>query len=342
MKIAIDAMGGDFAPEQIVEGAVLAAKEYKCHLILVGDQEKINRELKKYSTQGLPLEVLHASQIITMEESPSKASRDKKDASIVVATRLVAEGKADAVVSAGNSGAVMTSALRYLGRLPGIYRPAIATTIPTQRGFCIVSDVGANSDCKPEYLVQFAIMAKIAAENILHIKNPKVGLLSIGEEKEKGNHLTKHTSPLLEMHPDINFIGNVEGRDIPLGTADVIVCDGFVGNVVLKTMEGTAGSIGRMIKAEIMKSVLAKFGYLFLHGAIKALRKKLDYAEYGGAPLLGVGGTCIISHGKSNAKAMKNAINVARQFVQHKVNEHIQEQIQHTPKPLRKDQMEQH
>ncbi|OGR79473.1 MAG: hypothetical protein A3I11_03635 [Elusimicrobia bacterium RIFCSPLOWO2_02_FULL_39_32] len=328
MKIAIDAMGGDYAPQKIVEGAVWAAKELKIPIVLVGDREKISEELKKYHTEGLPLSIQHASQVIGMHESPSKASRSKQDASIVVATKLLAEGKVDGLVSAGNSGAVMTSALRYLGRLHGIYRPAIATLIPTQKGHCVVADAGANSDCKPEYLFQFAIMAKIVAEKILSIENPKVGLLSIGEEKEKGNHLTKHTYPLLESFKNFQFIGNVEGRDIPRGKADVVVCDGFVGNVILKIMEGTGDVMGKMIKAEIGASLLAKIGYFFISPAFKKFRKKVDYAEYGGAPLLGVKGICIIAHGKSSAKAIKNAVREASLFASKKVNLEITQKIQ--------------
>lgn len=324
MKIAIDAMGGDYAPQKIVEGAVLAAQESEIPIILVGREREIRSELNKYSTENLPITIQPASEVIGMSESPSKASRQKQDASIVVATKLVAEGRADAVVSAGNSGAVMTSALRYLGRLHGVSRPAIATLIPTQRGgHCIVADVGANADCKPEYLLQFAMMAKVVAEKILTIKEPKVGILSIGEEKEKGNRLTKNSTPLLESCPELRFIGNVEGRDIAKGKADVIICDGFVGNVVLKTIEGTAEAIARMLKAEIAESFLAKIGYFFIQPAFKQFRKKVDYAEYGGAPLLGVNGICIISHGKSNAKAIKNAVKVAERFVSKKVNEEI-------------------
>ncbi len=327
MKIAIDAMGGDFAPHKIVEGAVLGAREQGVHVILVGKEPEIRAELAKHDTRNLSITVQHASETIGMEESPSKASRSKQDSSIVVATRMVAEGTADAIVSAGNSGAVMTCALRYLGRLPGIYRPAIATLIPTQRGLCIMADVGANADCKPEYLLQFAVMAKHCAESILEMKNPRIGLLSIGEEKEKGNHLTKHTAPLLEACKSLNFIGNVEGRDITKGKAEVIVCDGFVGNVTLKAIEGTADSIGKMIKAEIAASLLAKLGYLFIRPAFKKFRKRVDYAEYGGAPLLGVKGVCIICHGKSSPKAIKNAIRVSKHFVEGKVNEAIQEDI---------------
>ena len=333
-KIAVDAMGGDFAPHKIVEGAVLAAQYKQVEIILVGKENLIKNELSKYpETEHLSISIQHASEVIEMEDSPSQASKTKKDASIVVATKLVAQGKADAVVSAGNSGAVMTSALRYLGRIEGIYRPAIATLIPTLKNnnsHCIVCDVGANSDCKPEYLLQFAIMSKILANTLLHIKNPKIGLLSIGEEKEKGNHLTKETSPLLESCQEINFIGNVEGRDIPKGKADVVVCDGFVGNVLLKTMEGTADCISKMIKTEITNSLQAKIGYLFMKSAFKNFRKRMDSSEYGGAPLLGVKGVCIISHGKSTAKAIKNAIKVAEQIVAKKVNQEIHDEIQRT------------
>jgi glycerol-3-phosphate acyltransferase PlsX len=328
MKIAIDAMGGDFAPQTIVEGAVLSAQQDHIPLVLVGQQDRIQAELKKYPTENLPITIHHASEIIGMEESPSQASKTKKDASIMVATRLLGEKKVDAVVSAGNSGAMMTSALRILGRLEGIYRPAIATLIPTQKGFCIVADVGANADCKPIYLLQFAIMAKVVAENLLNIKNPKIGLLSIGEEKEKGNLLTKHAFSLFEHYKAIQFIGNLEGRDIPKGKADVVICDGFVGNVVLKTMEGTADVIVRMLKSNISESFLAQIGYLLMRPVFKTLKKKIDYAEYGGAPLLGVKGTCIVSHGKSSAKAIKNAIRVAEKIVNNQVNETIKTQIQ--------------
>ncbi len=340
MKIAVDAMGGDFAPQKIVEGCVLAAREFNIPVILAGRESEIRAELKKYpGSDQLPIEIALANEVIGMEESPSKASRDKKDSSIVVATKLVAEGKADAVVSAGNSGAAMTSALRYLGRLEGVYRPAIATLIPTLRGFCIVCDVGANTDCKPEYLLQFAVMSKVFAEKVLEIPNPKIGLLSIGEEKEKGNHLTKHALPLFENCKQINFIGNVEGRDIPKGTADVIACDGFVGNVVLKTMEGTADTLMKMIKTEVMGSLLAKLGFVMMRPSLKNFKKKIDYAEYGGAPLLGVRGTCIISHGKSTGKAIKNAIREAEKLVRTGVNEEIKKEIHDFTHPHLNDEL---
>ena len=321
-------MGGDFAPQKIVEGAVLAAREIHASIVLVGQVEAVERELEKHNLSGLSITIHPASQVIEMEESPSKASKTKQDSSIVVATKLLADKKADALVSAGNSGAVMTSALRYLGRIHGVYRPAIVTVIPTQSGHCMVADVGANVDCKPEYLLQFAIMAKIAAETILNIKNPKVGLLSIGEEKEKGNHLTKHAYPILEKCKDIHFVGNVEGRDIPKGKSDVVVCDGFSGNVVLKTMEGTADVMGRMLKTEISASLIAKLGYFLAKPAFNRFRKRLDYSEYGGAPLLGVNGVCIISHGKSTGKAIKNAVRMANLVAERGVLERIRTEIQ--------------
>lgn len=337
MKIALDAMGGDFAPQEVVLGAIDYVRNHKAHVVLVGREDVIRRELEKHSFSSPRLEIHHATEVIGMEESPSRASKEKKDSSIVVATRLVAEGKANAVVSAGNSGAVMTSALRFLGRIEGIYRPAICTIIPTIKGQCLVTDVGANADCKPEYLMQFAVMTKIISQNIFGIKNPKVGLLSIGEEKEKGNHLTKHAHKLMEASKTFNFIGNVEGRDIAAGVADVVVCDGFVGNVVLKTTEGTADAIRRMIKAEVKKRPLAVLGYMLMRPALKAFARKVDYAEYGGAPLLGVNGICIISHGKSSAKAVKNALLAAEKYISHRVNQIIHDEIQKVPHLIHED-----
>ena len=328
MRIAVDAMGGDFAPQKIVEGAVLAAREWNVPIVLVGLHSAIEFELSKYDISGLSVTIQNATQVIGMEHSPSKATKTMHDASIVVATRLLHEKKVDAVVSAGNSGAVMTAALRFLGRIHGVYRPAITTVLPTIDGHCMIADAGANADCKPEYLLQFAIMAKIAAQTILDIENPTVGLLSIGEEKEKGSHLTKKAYELLRDCKDIRFIGNVEGRDIPKGKSDVVVCDGFVGNMVLKTMEGTADALSRMLKMEIQASWLAKAGYLLTRPAIRRFRKRVDYAEYGGAPLLGVNGACIISHGKSTAKAVKNAVRMAKIVAEKKVIERIRTEIE--------------
>jgi len=328
MRIAVDAMGGDFAPQKIVEGVVLAAREWNVPVVLVGREDAVKTELSKYDISGLSITLHPASQVIGMEHSPSKATKTMPDASIVIATRLLQDKKVDAVVSAGNSGAVMTAALRFLGRIHGVYRPAITTVLPTLNGRCMITDAGANADCKPEYLLQFAIMAKIAAQTILNIQKPTVGLLSIGEEKEKGNHLTKQAYELLQNCKDIHFIGNVEGRDIPKGKSDVVVCDGFVGNVVLKTMEGTADTLTRMLKKEISSSWLAKAGYLLTRPALNRFRKRIDYAEYGGAPLLGVNGACIISHGKSTAKAIKNAVRMAQIVVENKVTDRIYSEIE--------------
>ncbi|OGR80847.1 MAG: hypothetical protein A2902_04310 [Elusimicrobia bacterium RIFCSPLOWO2_01_FULL_64_13] len=320
-------MGGDFGPEKIISGAIDFARETRIGVVLVGKEDAVRAELDKHAAGDLPVTVHPASEVIDMHESPSKASRSKQDASIVVAMRLVAQGAVDAVVSAGNSGAVMTSALRYLGRIHGVYRPAIATVLPTQSGHCMIADVGANADCKPEYLLQFGVMAKVAAQTILGIPDPGVGLLSIGEEKGKGNHLTKRAHQLFADSTEFRFIGNVEGRDIPRGKADVVVCDGFVGNAILKTMEGTAEVMGRMIKMEIKSSLPAFLGYLFMRPALKRFRKRVDYAEYGGAPLLGVNGICIICHGKSTPKAIKNALKVAELCVEKRVNEEIAREI---------------
>jgi glycerol-3-phosphate acyltransferase PlsX len=259
-----------------------------------------------------------------MEDLPAAAVRQKKDSSLVVATRLVAEKKADALVSAGNSGAIIASSLMLMGRLPHTLRPAITSVLPTLTGKCIVIDVGANVDCKPKHLLQFAIMGNIYAEEIFGIKKPRVGLISIGEEKTKGNELTAQTYKLLEK-TDLNFVGNIEGRDIPKGKVDVAVCDGFVGNVLLKLAEGIAEMLFKLIKENLKKHPLAFASLPFLWGALKDIRKQVDYTEYGGAPLLGINGVSIICHGVSNSKAIKNAIKVAHDFSQKNINEKISE-----------------
>lgn len=325
MKIAVDAMGGDFAPEEIVLGAIEAAREYQCDIILVGDQTRIKRILDDNGANNLRLSIQHASEIIEMTEHPSIAIRKKKDASVVVATRLVKEGKADVVVSAGSTGAAVAAALLGLGRIRGVERPTIATPMPSLTGMTVLLDSGANVDCKPKHLLQNAIMGSVYADKIWGITNPRVGLLSIGEEENKGNELTLDTYPLLKNSP-LNFIGNVEGRDIPKGTVDVVVCDGFVGNVVLKLSEGLASAIMTLIKQEIeARGWFTKLAAMFVLPALKTLKRKLDYAEYGGAPLLGVDGGFIISHGSSKAKAIKNSIRVARDMVDRNVVENIRE-----------------
>lgn len=327
MKIALDAMGGDDAPAAIVEGAVLAARELDVEMILVGDAKEIQKELSRHAAQGLPLSIHHAPQRVEMHESPSSVVRKKRDSSIWVATELVKKSEAVAVISAGNTGASMATALFILGPLAGVERPAIATPLPTLKGTSILIDVGANVDCKPQHLFQFAIMGSIYAKEILGVPEPKVGLLSIGEEDTKGNELTKEVFKMLKAST-LRFIGNVEGRDVYTGGADVIVCDGFIGNVALKISEGLSDAIIQFLKKEITASSLAKLGYFLLKPAFSRFRKKVDYAEYGGAPLLGVDGISIICHGRSSGKAIKNAVRVAKESYRLGINRLIKEQIE--------------
>lgn len=311
MIIALDAMGGDNAPAATVEGALRAAKESEHKILLVGPEKLLAEELlkhqKKYDLPSMDIELVNATEIITMDDHPAKAVRQKKDSSLSVCAKLVADGKADAFVSVGNSGAAMAAALFYLKRIDGVLRPAISTTFPTLNGFCIIADMGANVDCKPEHLLQFGIMGKIFCEKVTGISNPRVGLVSIGSEPSKGNELTLEAYKLFEK-ADLNFIGNIEGYDIPKGNADVVVCDGFVGNVILKFGEGLASMILSLVKSALKEHPIAWAALPFLWMALKDLRKKVDYSESGGAPLLGVDGVCIIGHGSSDAKAVKNAI----------------------------------
>lgn len=329
MKVAVDAMGSDYAPEEIVLGAIQAADECQCEIVLVGDEAQIRQVLDRAGRwEESKISVQHASETIEMHEHPGAAIRKKKDASIVVATRLVKEGVCDAVVSAGSTGAAVAAALFGLGRIPGVERPTIATPIPNLSGTTVLLDSGANVDCKPKHLLQSAIMGSIYAQYILEIANPRVGLLNIGEEETKGNEQALATFPLLKQLQTIRFIGNVEGRDIPRGTVDVVVCDGFVGNVVLKLGEGLSSAIMQLVKDAVRNSgIVTKIASLMVLPALKGLKRKLDYAEYGGAPLLGVNGCFIICHGSSKAKAIKNAIRVAGEFTQNKVVEHIRENI---------------
>lgn len=311
MRVALDAMGGDYAPATTVEGAVEALMENRdLSVILVGDEAEINAELRSKNTQGLQISIKHASQTVGMDESPLTALRRKKDSSLRVSIDLVKEGQADAMVSAGNSGVVMATALHVLGKIPGIERPAIAAVMPTLKGRFVLIDAGANVDCKPVHLHQFAVMGEAYARYIFNIENPSIGLLGIGEEDAKGNELTKETFKLLR-NAKMNFIGNVEGKDIFAGEADVVVCDGFVGNIALKISEGLAEAIAKMLKREISERASGRIGYLFFKDALKNFRKKTDYSEYGGAPLLGINRPCIISHGRSTSKAIKNAIKLA-------------------------------
>lgn len=332
MKVAIDAMGGDYGPSEIVLGALEAAREYKnegIEIVLVGDQIQINQALDRYGKRDeAKITVHHASEVIDMHDSPGAAVRKKKDASVVVATSLVKQGVCDVVISAGSTGAAVAAALFGLGRIKGIERPAIATPIPNLTGTTVLLDSGANVDSKPKHLVQNAIMGAIYAEYVLNIPQPRVGLLNIGEEESKGNEQAFITYPLLKQLNTVNFIGNIEGRDIPKGTVDVVVCDGFVGNIVLKFGEGLASAILQLLKESIKNSGFwAKMASMLVLPAFKGLKKKLDYAEYGGAPLLGVNGGFIICHGSSRAKAIKNAIRVAKEFTEQQVVAHICENI---------------
>lgn len=326
MKIAVDAMGGDYAPAAVVEGSIQAASELGVPLILVGDRASVEAELKKHKARNSGIFVHHASEIVGMDESPAQAIRKKKDSSLRVCFDLVKSGEANAVVSAGNSGAAMAAGMFLFKKIKGVDRPAIAVCVPTMKEPAVLLDVGGNVDCKPMHLVHFAIMGEVYASSVLKKSRPRVGLLSNGEEEGKGNELTRETHALLKK-TSINYIGYVEGRDIYKGDVDVVVTDGFVGNVVLKLSEGLVEAVTSMLKNEIMATVPSKIGYLLSKGAFKNLKKKIDYAEYGGAPLLGIDGVCIISHGRSNPKAIKNAIKRACEFAEGNVNSHLVEEI---------------
>ncbi len=319
--IALDGMGGDHAPDVVVEGAVLAARELGVRVLLVGPQRELEGKLGQEGA-ALPIEVVNATQVIEMDEHPANAVRQKTDSSMVVGVKLVREGRAQAFVSAGNTGAVMAAGLFELRRIRGVDRPALAAVFPTRKGGTLVIDVGANADCKPEYLAQFGLMGSVYMERVFGVRTPRVGLLSIGEEETKGNALVLAAHPLLRGLP-INFVGNVEGKEIPSGEVDVVVCDGFSGNVVLKLAEGMASTITGMIREEINASLISKLFAVGVLPAFRRVRKRLDYAEYGGAPLLGLNGICIVAHGRSNALALKNAGRVASQAVQHNVVENI-------------------
>ncbi len=326
ITVAIDAMGGDFAPAHPVAGAVLAAREYAARLILVGRAAEIEAELARHRAGGLSIEIVNATEVVGMDESPVAAFRRKKDSSIRVSAALVRDGRAQGVVSAGNTGAVMTTVKMICGVLEGVERPALCAVVPNLRGPSVWLDVGANIDCRPEHLVQFAVMGHLYAREVLGVPQPRVGLMSIGEEDTKGNEVTREAFRVLKETP-LNFIGNVEGRDIFNGEADVIVCDGFIGNVSLKAVESAAEAIHHFLKEEISKSLLAKLGYLLARPAFRSFRKKVDYAEYGGVPLLGVQAAAIICHGGSSARAIKNAVRVTLDFVQNRVNDRIRDAI---------------
>jgi len=326
VHIALDAMGGDHGSEELIAGALLAIQEADLTVSLVGDENILRSHLETLapdSKTSNSIRIVHSSQVVEMNEHPVDAIRKKKDASVMVAFDLVRRGEADAAVSAGNSGATMAAGIRKLGRLDGIARPGIASIFPTRKKPVVLMDIGANVDCKALHLFQFAVMAS-AFSTIHGQAKPRVGLLTIGEETGKGNSLIKETYPLLE-NSNLNFIGNVEGRDVFQGDVDVIVCDGFVGNICLKVSEGLAEAAMAMLRDEIMKSTLAKVGYLLARKAFKSFKKRVDYAEYGGAPLLGIDGVGIICHGKSSSQAIKNALLEAGKVAEGNINRDILE-----------------
>jgi len=327
MRIALDAMGGDHAPAVVVEGGIQAAREYGLEIILVGKAQIIKKEMAKYDISGLSLPIVPASEVLEMDEEPAMAARAKKDSSMAVGLRMVKKGQADAFASAGNSGGVLVTALFTLGRLKGVKRPALSSVIPAKTGFSFILDLGGNTDCKPEWLLQFGIMGSIYAEKVLGIENPRVAILSNGEEEGKGNQLVKETTPLLRGS-HLNFIGNVEGKDLVTGMADVIVTDGFTGNVAVKTAEGVADMLLSLLKDEIKKRPQAVLGALLAQGAFKEVKRRLDYSEYGGAPLLGVKGVVIVGHGRSNATAIKNMVRTAAEAARGDMLGAIQEAIE--------------
>ncbi|MGH9703031.1 MAG: phosphate acyltransferase PlsX [Candidatus Acidiferrales bacterium] len=325
--VALDAMGGDHAPRAEVEGAVLAAREMGVRVLLVGIEETVKKELGKHRTRGLSIEVAHASEVITMRDSPSLAFRKKRDSSVHVAAKLVRNGQADAMVSAGNTGAVMATARFILGTLPSVDRPALAAPFPTSRGsVSVILDVGANVDSKATQIEQFAVMGEIYYRTIFGTRRPRVALLSIGEEEMKGNELTREAHNLLKQ-TNLNFTGNVEGRDVFAGDVDVIVCDGFIGNIALKISEGLVEHIGGMLKKALKSTLSSQMGYVLARSALQDLKKKIDYSEQGGAPLLGVRGICVIGHGRSNANAVKNAIRIATELHRSKANDRIEQEL---------------
>jgi glycerol-3-phosphate acyltransferase PlsX len=327
MKIALDAVGGDYGPVPCIEGALQAARELDVEIILVGDESTLKRECERLGCRDPRVSIRHASQVVEMHESPAAVARKKRDSSIWVATELVKTGEAEAVVSPGNTGASMVSAFFVLGLMKGVERPAIAASLPTLTGQAIMLDVGANVDCTAKHLEQFALMGNEYGKHLFRKADPRVGLLSIGEEDSKGNEVTKEAFRLLKASP-LNFIGNIEGRDVYSGTADVVVCDGFIGNVALKISEGVAETIKKLLLKEISGSFLGRLAYPLIAAPLLNLKRKIDYAEFGGAPLLGVNGITMICHGRSSAKAIKNAVRRAKGMAEGRVHELIQRDIE--------------
>jgi len=331
ITIAVDAMGGDHAPRPEVEGSVLAARELGVRVVLVGQPSVIRAELAKHAVPNLPIEIVPASEVIAMDDHPAQAFRRKKDSSVHVAARLVREAKADGLVSAGNTGAVMTVARFLLGTLESVDRVALAAPFPNAKSkVSVLLDVGANVDSKPEHLVQFAVMGEIYHRATFGSKRPRVGLLSIGEEESKGNELTREVHNRLKKS-SMHYVGNVEGGDLFSGEVDVIVCDGFIGNIALKICEGLAFQIFGLLKKSLKSSLMSQVGAMLSQGAFQGLKKTIDYTEYGGAPLLGVRGVCVIGHGRSNANAVKNAIRVAAGLARARMNEKIEQELSASP-----------
>jgi glycerol-3-phosphate acyltransferase PlsX len=331
VRIAVDAMGGDHGPAVIVAGAISGARAQGARVLLVGRLAEIEAALHDVDQAGVDVEIVEATDVITMDDHPAQAVRRKPQSSINVALRLIADGRADAMVSAGNSGAVMAAALLVLGRVKGIERPAIASYIPTAKGKTLLLDLGAVTDPKPSNLVQFAEMGQVYVSRVLGVQNPTIGLLSNGEEPTKGNALVQQVHPLLEADEDLNFVGNVEGKDVAMGTVDIVVTDGFTGNVALKTAEGVASFIVDILREEITSTLPRKLAAFVLRPAFRSLRAKLDYAEIGGAPLLGVNGTVIISHGRSSAKAIESALAVGARSAEADLPGGIAERIAKLP-----------
>lgn len=334
-NIALDAMGGDNAPGEIVKGAIDAIlREANMKVFLVGKEDLIAKELSKYQYPKEQLEVVPASEIIEMAEVPTNAIRKKKDSSMVVGMKMVKEGKADAFVSAGNSGAVLVGGQVIVGKIKGVERPPLAPLIPTKKGVSLLVDCGANVDARPSHLLQFAKMGSIYMEHVLGIKNPKVGIVNIGAEEEKGNALVKETFPLLKAEESINFIGSVEARDIPYGKADVIVCEAFAGNIILKLYEGVGAVLLSKVKQGLLSSLRSKIGAVLIKPALKATLKEFDATEYGGAPLLGLKGLVVKTHGSSKAKEVANTLMQCVTFKKQGINEKIQACIQEAPESM--------
>ncbi len=328
MKIAVDAMGGDFAPAAVAEGAVLALRKYEDvqELFLLGDEVAVRAEVQRHGPIDPRIKFVHTTQIVEMSDSAVEGVRRKKDSSISRAVDLVKEGVADAIVSAGHTGAAVAATTLKLRPVEGVERPGIATVMPTEHNLFVLIDAGANIDSRPNHLLHYGIMGSLYSKYVLGYENPRVGLMSIGEEDVKGNDLTKETFKLLEAS-NLNFVGNVEGHDTFEGKVEVVVCDGFVGNVILKTAESLASGLFRWLKTELTRTPVRKAGGFLAQNAFRAIRRKTDYAEYGGAPLLGINGVCIIAHGASSPKAICNAIRVARESVNNELTHHIVDEV---------------